>query len=685
MGVRTSKTRLKLLLVLALLPMLFSVSINSPFMLAEAANEKLPNAALPRTSWVVSASSSASEEETPDKAIDGNSATRWSTGTLQSPGQYFQIDFGESRAFDRIIADSGSAPEADDYPRGYEVYVSEDGMEWGSPVASGTGSGSITTITFAVQTARYVRIVQTGSDSVRWWSIHEIDVYEPANTTPGWRQITSPGPVARALHTAVFDANRRQAIIFGGVQAGFQPLGDLWSFSLNSETWQPIFVNGDQPRPLWASAAISDQPRDRMVLFFGFDQYVTERGSPEVWALSYETRQWSRLASGPTGRFDAAVATDGTRAWIHGGFTQFPLTPDNTLGDLWEFDLAANSWQQLPNNGAAPPPTTNANLAYYQDALYLVGGHNATMITPGTWRYDLASRQWEQLSPQGAPAVWSHHARAVDDSCGTLLLMGGDNDDLLDVPYLEALQMNSNPRYVRLPGEIPDVSRHHSAAAFDPSTRQLIVFGGWRGERQYLGDTWLYTLGSCPTSTPTLMFYDDFQDGNADGWAQDQGTWQVSQPEGESKEYRSASMVDNISTAGTANWTNYSVQGYVNMTGEDGGVALLGRLQDASHYYQVELRKDVSGTGTKKWYIWKNDGEQWTELAGGSFNFAPNTYYLLRLDMSGSTLTAQISTDYGGSFQTLGSGTDSRYTSGKIGVRSWDNFTRFDTIRVESR
>ncbi len=436
---KTTTMHLQLPLMLALLPFFLSISINPFFIRAEVADKESANATFPRTNSVVIASSSA-VSKTFDKATNGDSNTRWSTGVSQSPSLYFQVD-----------------------------------------------------------------------------------------NTPGWRQITSPGPVARGLHTAVFDANRRQAIIFGGVQAGFQPLGDLWSFSLNSETWQPIFVNGDQPRPLWASAAISDQPRDRMVLFFGFDQYVTERGSPEVWALSYETRQWSRLASGPTGRFDAAVATDGTRAWIHGGFTMFPLTPDNTLGDLWEFDLEANTWRQLPNNGAAPPPTTNANLAYYQGALYLVGGHNATTITPGTWRYDLAGRQWEQLSPAGAPAVWAHHARAVDDSCGTLLLMGGDNDDKRDVPYLEALQMNSNPRYVRLPGEIPDVSRHHSAAALDPSTRQLIVFGGWRGASEYLGDTWIYTLGSCPTVTRSLFDFDG--DGKADVsvFRPENGTWYLNQ------------------------------------------------------------------------------------------------------------------------------------------------------------
>ncbi|MNG08062.1 F5/8 type C domain protein [compost metagenome] len=63
-----------------------------------------------------------------------------------------------------------------DYARGYEVYVSADGANWGSAVASGEGSGPVITVSFAQQNARYIKLVQTGTDS-SWWSIRELTVF----------------------------------------------------------------------------------------------------------------------------------------------------------------------------------------------------------------------------------------------------------------------------------------------------------------------------------------------------------------------------------------------------------------------------------------------------------------------------------------------------------------------------
>ncbi|HEY5583152.1 MAG TPA: glycoside hydrolase [Ruminiclostridium sp.] len=192
--------------------------------------------------------------------------------------------------------------------------------------------------------------------------------------------------------------------------------------------------------------------------------------------------------------------------------------------------------------------------------------------------------------------------------------------------------------------------------------------------------------GSASGSSGQQLYFDDFESDtigqNATGWTQDGGTWQVFQPAGNTKEYQKTSTGDNSSLAGST-WSNYYVQSYLNLADDtNGGVCLLGRVQDNSHYYQLEFKKDASGV--KKWWIWKNDGGAWTLVSSGNYAYVANTYYLMRLDMNGSTLTASVSTDYGSSFSTLGSGQDTRYTSGKIGVRSWGSGGAFDAIKVVS-
>jgi hypothetical protein len=329
---------------------------------------------------------------------------------------------------------------------------------------------------------------------------------EPCPGAPvgaSWRPLAVPGPPARALHVAAFDPRRGEALVLGGVGADNTVLDDLWAFSLHSEQWQEVAVDGERPAPRWAAAAVHDAVRDRLLLLFGNAAPATD----EVWALDLGLRRWSPLGpftTGPVARYDAAVATDGAdRAWIYGGFAGPQFRPDTALGDLWELDLAAGTWRPLPRGGTPPPPTTNAGLAFHEGALYLLGGHDATGVTPGFWRYDLALQQWRPLPAGARPGAWTHHARASDAACADLLLLGGDDGAGADVPYLEAFRPGAGPALARLADAPAEVSRHHAAMAFDPVTRRLVLFGGWRGRQGslvFLGDTWIYALGPDATA-----------------------------------------------------------------------------------------------------------------------------------------------------------------------------------------
>jgi fibronectin type 3 domain-containing protein len=135
---------------------------------------------LSRTFWV--ATSSTSGSDSPGNALDGNLTTRWSTGGSQVNGQWFQVDMGTANVFNKLILNYVNS--ANDYPRGYQVTVSSNGINWSSSVATGVGSNSITTISFAAQSARYVRITQTGSASGTYWSIDEFNVMGTVSPAP---------------------------------------------------------------------------------------------------------------------------------------------------------------------------------------------------------------------------------------------------------------------------------------------------------------------------------------------------------------------------------------------------------------------------------------------------------------------------------------------------------------------
>jgi O-glycosyl hydrolase len=130
--------------------------------------------ALPRDGWQASASASSSDDP-PSKAIDGDAATRWSSGHGMQSGDWFQVDLGSSQTFDQLVLDTSAS--SGDFARQYEVYTSDDGTSWGKPIATGPGS-TVTPILLPTTTARYIRVVNKSS-SGSWWSIHDVSVLAP--------------------------------------------------------------------------------------------------------------------------------------------------------------------------------------------------------------------------------------------------------------------------------------------------------------------------------------------------------------------------------------------------------------------------------------------------------------------------------------------------------------------------
>ena len=106
-------------------------------------------------------------------AVDGDASTRWSSGQAQASGQYLQIDLGATKAFREVAIDSGG--NLGDYARGWQLSASDNGTDWRT-VASGAGSGQLTTVDLPPAHARYLRITNTGSAG-NWWSIADVRLY----------------------------------------------------------------------------------------------------------------------------------------------------------------------------------------------------------------------------------------------------------------------------------------------------------------------------------------------------------------------------------------------------------------------------------------------------------------------------------------------------------------------------
>lgn len=148
---------------------------------------------IPQTSWTlhdVNSEETSGEDGAAVNAFDGNIATIWHTGWSASEPTHpheIQINLGSSNNIDRLTylpRQNGVNGTISDY----EIYVSSDGINWGSPVAAGTWGNSPTEkqIFFSPVTGSYISLRALSEvNGGAWASAAEINVYAvPADTTP---------------------------------------------------------------------------------------------------------------------------------------------------------------------------------------------------------------------------------------------------------------------------------------------------------------------------------------------------------------------------------------------------------------------------------------------------------------------------------------------------------------------
>ncbi len=115
-------------------------------------------------------SSNESAGTTPNLAVDGNTATRWSS-TFSDP-QWIQIDLGSTQTICRIILTWETA-----YGKAYQIQVSNDAVTWTTIYSTTTGDGGSDDLTGLTGSGRYVRMYGTVRGTGYGYSLWEFGIY----------------------------------------------------------------------------------------------------------------------------------------------------------------------------------------------------------------------------------------------------------------------------------------------------------------------------------------------------------------------------------------------------------------------------------------------------------------------------------------------------------------------------
>lgn len=137
----------------------------------------------PRAKWKITVSSYEGGEGEPGNAVDGQNGSFWHShwsGKVAEPPHWFAVDFGQSQTLTAVTVLPRQGENSNGRIKDYEIYVSEDGKQWGEPVAKGTwkNSGNEQSATFkAPAKGRHLKLVALSeATGQKFATIAELDV-----------------------------------------------------------------------------------------------------------------------------------------------------------------------------------------------------------------------------------------------------------------------------------------------------------------------------------------------------------------------------------------------------------------------------------------------------------------------------------------------------------------------------
>lgn len=121
----------------------------------------------------VTASSTEPDGPEPDAAVDGETATRWSSAWGVDP-QWLTVDLGKRSQIHRVRLIWEAA-----YAQSYQIQVSEDAVHWTDIYSTTAGHGGTEDLTHLSGEGRYVRLYGTKRATQWGYSLYEFQVFGP--------------------------------------------------------------------------------------------------------------------------------------------------------------------------------------------------------------------------------------------------------------------------------------------------------------------------------------------------------------------------------------------------------------------------------------------------------------------------------------------------------------------------
>ncbi|MGI6119658.1 MAG: discoidin domain-containing protein [Desulfosporosinus sp.] len=189
----------------------------------------VPDTTLVSLNKIATASSSEAGSVTPDKAVDGNYSTRWSS--LYTDSQWICVDLGAETNIKRVVLNWEAA-----YGRSYKIQTSNDAQTWTDIYSTTNGDGGTDDLTDLNGSGRYVRMLGIQRGTAYGYSLWEFSIYKS-------NYVTSSIEASGASADKAFDNNSqtRWSSLYSDPQWIYVDLGALKNIKRISLDWEAAF------------------------------------------------------------------------------------------------------------------------------------------------------------------------------------------------------------------------------------------------------------------------------------------------------------------------------------------------------------------------------------------------------------------------------------------------------------
>ncbi|MCK4358410.1 MAG: hypothetical protein KAW92_06655 [Candidatus Cloacimonetes bacterium] len=269
-------------------------------------------------------------------------------------------------------------------------------------------------------------------------------------------------------------------LLFGGDQSSRAVINELWAYNKDNSQWEKKESNNPPRRHRHASV----KNNDKMITFFG--EGLSGLLS-DIWQYDPATNTWEELPSGgastPPARKNHSVTSIGEDSYICGGTGSDGLG----LSDLWSYNHTTGIWTQKSEH---PGSCAGLGSFHYDGSLYAFAGYEPeySSYRNDIWCYSPATNTWDYVNAGGTLPGGRAFFATAQDPMGSFLVFGGQDTS-------RAIALSDNYKFdanTLTWTQLADGPARSKAAAVYCNDTSIYLFGGLDELGNATNNLWKY-------------------------------------------------------------------------------------------------------------------------------------------------------------------------------------------------